>query len=114
MVFCSRCSNLPSLWETKRRSNSIKMDYLEITGYKSIKYQKVELSPINILIGANGSGKSNFISFFDFLHELYNQNINDYIGLNGGANKILHKGKKQTYSISFKINRLRHRLDWKE
>lgn len=40
------------------------MDYIEIKGYKSIKEAKVEIAPINILIGANGSGKSNFISFF--------------------------------------------------
>jgi predicted ATPase len=42
------------------------MDYIEIAGYKSIKAERIELRPINILIGANGSGKSNFISFFRF------------------------------------------------
>ena len=79
------------------------MDYLEVTGYKSIKSQKVALGPINILIGANGSGKSNFISFFDFLNRLCNKKLNDYIALSGGANKILHKGKKHTDTIRFKI-----------
>ncbi|MDR1847252.1 MAG: AAA family ATPase [Bacteroidales bacterium] len=43
------------------------MDKIEIKGYKLIKDLSLELKPINILIGANGSGKSNFISFFDFL-----------------------------------------------
>lgn len=43
------------------------MDYIEIKGYKFIREAKVELNPINILIGANGSGKSNFICFFEFL-----------------------------------------------
>lgn len=33
-----------------------------VKGYKSIKEQAVELLPINILIGGNGIGKSNFIS----------------------------------------------------
>ncbi len=79
------------------------MDYIEISGYKSIKEARVKHAPINILIGANGSGKSNFISFFDFLNRLYNRNLNDYIALKGGDNKILHNGKKNTDTISFKM-----------
>jgi predicted ATPase len=79
------------------------MDYIEIEGYKSIKNIRVDFAPINILIGANGSGKSNFISFFDFLNRLYNRKLNDYIALNGGGNKILHKGKKSTDTISFRL-----------
>jgi len=79
------------------------MDYIEISGYKSIKKERIELSPINLFIGANGSGKSNFISFFTFLNRLYNKNLNEYIELTGGANKILHKGIKKTDEISFKV-----------
>lgn len=79
------------------------MDYIEISGYKSIKSERIDLMPINILIGANGSGKSNFISFFDFLNRLYNRKLNDYIALSGGDNKVLHKGQKTTDRISFKV-----------
>ncbi|GAB1448673.1 AAA family ATPase [Bacteroidota bacterium] len=79
------------------------MDYIEINGYKSIKSARINLAPINILIGANGSGKSNFISFFDFLNRLYNKGLNEFIALKGGDNKFLHKGKKNTDTISFKI-----------
>jgi len=79
------------------------MDYIQIEGYKSIKNQRVDLSPVNILIGANGSGKSNFISFFDFLNRLYNRELQEYVALIGGADKLLHKGQKITNSISFKV-----------
>lgn len=79
------------------------MDYIEINGYKSIKSARIDLAPINILIGANGSGKSNFISFFDFLNRLYNRKLNAYIALKGGDNKFLHKGKKNTDTISFQM-----------
>jgi predicted ATPase len=79
------------------------MDYIEISGYKSIKDEKIELNPINLLIGANGSGKSNFISFFTFLNRLYNKKLNDYIEISGGANKVLHKGNKITDRISLKV-----------
>jgi predicted ATPase len=79
------------------------MDYIEIEGYKSIRHQTVELHNINILIGANGSGKSNFISFFEFLNRLYNRNLNEYIALRGGENKMLYNGKKVTDSLRFKV-----------
>lgn len=79
------------------------MDYIEINGYKSIATARISFTPVNILIGANGSGKSNLISFFDFLNRLYNRKLKEYIALNGGDNKILHKGKKNTELVSFKM-----------
>ena len=75
------------------------MDYIEIQGYKSIRNVKLDLAPINILIGANGSGKSNFISFFEFLNKLYEGNLQEYIALKGGQEKILFQGNKITDRI---------------
>lgn len=80
------------------------MDYIEIQGYKSIKEVKLDLAPINILIGANGSGKSNFISFFEFLNKLYQRNLQEYIALKGGQEKILFQGSKITDKISSHIS----------
>lgn len=79
------------------------MDYIKIKGYKSIKEEKIRLKKINLLIGANGSGKSNLLSLFEFLNRLYDQKLNEYIQLHGGENKFLHKGKKNTAAISLKI-----------
>jgi predicted ATPase len=79
------------------------MDFIEIEGFKSIKSAKVPLSPINILIGANGSGKSNFIQFFEFLNQLYDRKLSEYVALRG-AEKILHKGSKITNKINAHIS----------
>jgi predicted ATPase len=76
------------------------MDYIDIRGYKSIKAQRVDLKNINILIGANGSGKSNFLSFFELLKNLYQQNLREYVALRGSVDKFLHKGDKVTEEIS--------------
>ncbi len=75
------------------------MDYIHIKGYKSIKDAKVELRPINILIGANGSGKSNFLSFFEFLNNLFERKLTEYIALNGGEDKFLYHSSKVTEQI---------------
>lgn len=48
------------------------MDKIEIKGYKSFKDLTLDLRAINILIGSNGSGKSNFLSFSSSLIEFTN------------------------------------------
>lgn len=80
------------------------MDYIEIEGYKSIKEAKIEIRPINILIGANGAGKTNFLSFFEFLNNLYERKLEEYISLNGGEDKMLHHSGKTTKQIYSKIS----------
>lgn len=79
------------------------MDSIEIKGYKSIKEATVEFKPINILIGSNGSGKSNFLSFFEFLNNLYERKLQEYVSLRGGEDKMLHKGSEITTKIFSKI-----------
>ena len=46
------------------------LDYVEIEGFKTLKKVNLKLEPLNILIGGNGSGKSNLLSFFTFLDVL--------------------------------------------
>ncbi|GAB4181551.1 MAG: hypothetical protein Fur006_16690 [Coleofasciculaceae cyanobacterium] len=66
---------------------------IQIKGYKSIKNMELELAPINILIGANGTGKSNFISFFKLLRwmmqapgqlQFFFNNLADWKSLDAG------------------------------
>lgn len=75
------------------------MNYIKIEGYKSIEKIALALNPINILIGSNGSGKSNFLSFFEMLHSMYEKRLTEYIALNGGTDRFLHKGHRTTSMI---------------
>lgn len=75
------------------------MDKITIQGYKSFKGLELNLNRINILIGANGVGKSNFLSFFEFLNALYEQRLTEYVGLRGGTEKFLYEGPKVTSQI---------------
>lgn len=74
-----------------------------IQGYKSIKDQTVNLLPVNILIGGNGIGKSNFISIFTLIRNLYEQNLQSYVLSKGGADSLLFMGKKETESITLDL-----------
>lgn len=78
------------------------MHRIKISGYKSIRSLNLVLRPINIFIGANGSGKSNFLSFFDFLGHLYRRNLREFVALRG-MDSFLHKGSEVTDEISAKL-----------
>ncbi|MDP2936554.1 MAG: AAA family ATPase, partial [Dehalococcoidia bacterium] len=81
------------------------LDYITVTGFKSIvSVEQLELRPINVMIGANGSGKSNFIGVFAFLHALREGRLQDYVAKAGGADKILHFGAKTTSAIEIRIS----------
>ena len=72
------------------------VEKITIAGFKSISSAEVELRPINVLIGANGSGKSNFIGVFDFLRAIRAGQLQDYVARAGGADRILHFGARVT------------------
>ena len=61
----------------------------------------MELTNLNVMIGGNGSGKSNLISFFSMLHALINGNLNHYVEKEGGAGDLLFNGRKVTDKIEF-------------
>lgn len=76
-----------------------RLDRIILKGYKSIKEVDLELTNLNILIGANGAGKSNFISFFRLLNSVIENNLASYVTKNGRANSFFYFGMKNTEKI---------------
>lgn len=72
------------------------LERIVLQGYKSIRSADIMLRPINVLIGANGAGKSNFISLFQFMNRLANRGMQTYVAQAGGADQMLHYGRKTT------------------
>ena len=72
------------------------LNKITIKGYRSIKEASIELGSLNVLIGANGSGKSNLVSFFKMLNEMMANRLQAYIGSTGRARSFLHFGPKVT------------------
>jgi predicted ATPase len=79
------------------------MDYIEIRGFRSIRDQRIDLRNLNVMIGANGSGKTNLIMFFEFLSRLYNRDLSGYIKECGGVDQILHHGIYPSSELSFEL-----------
>lgn len=77
-----------------------KISSLSVNGYKSIReLSHFEFQSLNILIGANGAGKSNFISLFRMLNAMYEQQLQIYVQKQGGPDALLHFGRKETDKI---------------
>ena len=72
---------------------------LSVSGYKSIKEDTIVLGALNVLIGGNGVGKSNWISVFKFLREIVEGNL-QLSASTSGARNLIYKGGKEVDSIS--------------
>lgn len=79
------------------------VEKITIEGFKSISKAEVELRPVNVLIGANGSGKSNFIGAFGFLQAIRSGQLQHYVARAGGAERILHFGSRVTDPLTLHI-----------
>lgn len=83
----------------------VELDAITIHGFKSIAtIDELKLQPINVIIGANGSGKSNFIGVFTFLHEVRDARLQDYVTRAGGADRVLHFGSKTTDTLHLRLS----------
>jgi predicted ATPase len=81
----------------------MKLDRIEVSGFKSIRELKLDLRSLNVLIGANGSGKSNFIALFELLNHIVEGSFQLFVAKSGGAESFLYYGQKSTEEIQVKL-----------
>ena len=77
---------------------------IEVEGFKSIKELRLDLNPLNLLIGANGAGKSNFVSLFKLLNQVVDQRFQLSVRQGGGADTFLYFGRKHTAKIRVQLD----------
>ena len=76
------------------------IEKVQILNFKSIRQTSVPLGALNVLIGSNGVGKSNFISFFELTKSIFQQRFGAYTMDHGGMDNLLHKGRKVSEQIA--------------
>lgn len=78
-----------------------RLSTIRIAGWKSIREidPPLELGPLNVLIGANGSGKSNLVSFFRLLGELAGRRLQEFVARSGGPESLLYDGLRSTRDV---------------
>ncbi|NPA42299.1 MAG: AAA family ATPase [Aquificae bacterium] len=61
---------------------------LEVRNFKSFREIDVDLNSFNVLIGANASGKSNFVQVFKFLRDIVTVGLDNAVSMQGGVEYI--------------------------
>jgi len=79
------------------------LQHIKVEGFKSIGKLDLPLENINILIGANGVGKTNLISLFTFLSQLSQGKLRNYVETEGGAERFFHFGSRHTKKMMFDL-----------
>lgn len=81
------------------------LDKITVKGFKSIEsLDDFELKSLNVLIGANGAGKSNFVDFFRMLRAMADEAFQIYVLESGGSDGFLFLGPKVTKEITCRVD----------
>ena len=74
------------------------IESVHISGFRSLADVRIDgLPQVSVLIGANGSGKSNFIRFFELLTwMLKSRRLAEFVARQGGADDQLFRGRRVT------------------
>jgi predicted ATPase len=82
----------------------IRLELLEIEGFRGIKKAKIPLGDIKVLIGANGIGKSTILSALDFLEKLSDGTNERAVSEFGGTDFLFYSGLKVTQEASIQLS----------
>jgi len=93
------------LWVTRsmKQDKQVRryLSHIGIKGFRNLNDVQVDLSPLTVLIGANGAGKSNFIRFFDLVNSVARGgDLENWVVREGGADDQLFMGSRVTNEIT--------------
>ncbi len=88
----------------KKNEDRLKLKELILQGYKSFdsRPHKIQFNDVTIMIGANGAGKSNLVSFFKMLNYMMTGALNNFAARND-FDALMHLGSKVTPFIEAKL-----------
>ena len=76
---------------------------LSISNFKSFEDLQVELGKFNVLIGANASGKSNFVEVFRFLRDTAKHGLDNSMSMQGGVKYLRNVNIASSKDLSLRV-----------
>lgn len=71
---------------------------VEVDGFKSLGQFELDIFPgLNVIIGPNGSGKTNIVQFFEFLAQVVRSDLSEAVGKSGGAGTLFRRSGRQEF-----------------
>jgi len=91
----------------EKNNFKIRLKRVKVINYKNFKSFNVELDNFNVIIGANATGKTNFINFFKFVKDLRTQGLVKALDIHGGRdyfrNIIFGRHKKFSMELNYEV-----------
>jgi predicted ATPase len=79
------------------------LTHIHAQGFRSLREVDINPGRLTVLIGANGSGKSNLLSLLRMIPLIRTQSLRRFVGDAGGASALLHYGPKVTQQIAVRL-----------
>lgn len=77
---------------------------IKVSNFKSFDELEVDLRPLNIVVGGNAAGKSNFLEIFRFLRDLDLYGLENAVSLQGGMKYLGNIRSSSKKPVSIKIS----------
>jgi len=78
---------------------------IQVNGFRSLRNFKMDIRRgLNVLVGPNGSGKTNIILFFEFLRLSVTKGVREAVSSMGGAGQVFRKRGKTKYGETIEIS----------
>lgn len=81
---------------------------IKISNFKSFEDLEIDLNNLNILIGGNASGKSNFVQIFQFIRDIYRYDLRNAISIQGGIEYLrnINIGSSKNFKLDIYLKDL--------
>lgn len=99
----SESANGPSEDPSDGHRTQPRLTRLTLEGYKSFRGESIDFGDVTVLLGANGAGKSNLVSFFQMLGFLGNGALQEFVGRSGGSDSLLFGGRRMSKQIRAEV-----------
>jgi len=85
---------------------------VELSNFKSFYKSSTALGRFNVVVGANASGKSNFVQFFKFIKDICKFGMDDAISMQGGSEYLFNVNHPRDNVLSGRIiNEAKRRIN---
>jgi predicted ATPase len=77
---------------------------IAVSNFKSFDNIETELGKLNVVIGPNASGKSNFVNIFKFLNDIFKSGLDNAIAMQGGVDCIRNMNLRSRRDLKIELS----------
>src|SRR5215218_7903323 len=72
-------ANAPLILSRDTDSDAMAITKIKVSNFKSFDELEIDLRPLNVVVGGNASGKSNFLEIFRFLRAIWDHGLENAV-----------------------------------